>query len=92
MVLSGDQGKQVWLLELAGPRQGQPETTPGPRLTPEQKADYIVRAYNSQGQVVAVDRPMFVLSIADPAWTQTSSSTGGASPTGRHDAPPTTRS
>jgi len=70
MVLNGDSGKQVWLLEFGWTTDQVNPQYSWYAVTAEQQADYIVRAYK-----FAKDKwspwvgPMFVWNIADPAWT-----------------------
>ena len=70
MVLNGDAGKQVWLLEFGWTTDKVNPEYAWFAVTPEQQGDYIVRAYqyaktNWSGWI----GPMFVWNIADPAWT-----------------------
>jgi polysaccharide biosynthesis protein PslG len=70
MVLNGDAGKQIWLLEFGWTTDKVNPEYSWFAVTPEQQGQYIVGAYqyaktNWSGWI----GPMFVWNIADPAWT-----------------------
>ena len=70
MVLNGDAGKQVWLLEFGWTTDQVNPQYSWYAVTPEQQADYIVRAYKYAATTWSPwIGPMFVWNIADPAWT-----------------------
>ncbi|MDP8923504.1 MAG: cellulase family glycosylhydrolase [Chloroflexota bacterium] len=70
MVLNGDAGKRAWINEFGWTTDQVNPQYSWYAVTPEQQAEYIVRAYryaatNWSGWV----GPMFVWNIADPTWT-----------------------
>jgi hypothetical protein len=70
MVLNGDSAKQVWLLEFGWTTDQVNPQYSWYAVTPEQQADYIVRAYkHAKDKWSPWIGPMFVWNIADPAWT-----------------------
>lgn len=70
MVLNGDSAKQVWLLEFGWTTDKVNPQYSWYAVTPEQQADYIVRAYKyAKSSWSPWIGPMFVWNIADPAWT-----------------------
>lgn len=71
MTLNGDGGKPFWVLEFGWTTdQVNPEYS-WYAVTPEQQADYIVRAYQyAQVNWAPQVGPMFVWNIADPSWTE----------------------
>ena len=70
MVLNGDAGKQVWLLEFGWTTDKVNPEYAWFAVTPEQQGDYIVRAYQyARTNWAGWIGPMFVWNIADPAWT-----------------------
>ena len=95
MVANGDGNKQVWLLEFGWTTDTVHPEYSWYAVTPEQQADYIVRAYKyAKDNWSPWIGPMFVWNIAGPDLdARTSSSTGGASPTRTaRPARPSTRS
>jgi hypothetical protein len=70
MVARGDAGKQIWLLEFGWTTDKVNPQYSWYAVTPEQQADYIVRAYKfAREKWSPWVGPMFVWNIADPAWT-----------------------
>jgi polysaccharide biosynthesis protein PslG len=70
MAANGDGGKQFWVLEFGWTSDQVNPTYSWYAVTPEQQADYIVRAYQyAQSHWAPQVGPMFVWTMADPAWT-----------------------
>ncbi|MCC6178295.1 MAG: cellulase family glycosylhydrolase [Chloroflexi bacterium] len=70
MVAQGDTAKQVWLLEFGWTTDQVNPQYSWYAVTPEQQADYIVRAFKyAKSSWSPWIGPMFVWNIADPSWT-----------------------
>jgi len=71
MVANGDVAKQVWLLEFGWTTDQVHQEYSWYAVTPEQQADYVVRAYKfAKSNWSPWIGPMFVWNIADPDWSQ----------------------
>jgi hypothetical protein len=69
MVAHGDGAKQVWLLEVGWTTDQQNPQYSWYAVTPEQQAEYIVRAYEyAKANWAPWIGPMFVWAFADPTW------------------------
>ena len=70
MERNGDGTKQIWLLEFGWTTDQVNPQYSWYAVTPEQQADYIVRAFKyAQTTWSPWIGPMFVWNIADPTWT-----------------------
>lgn len=91
MALNGDGSKPFWVLEFGWTTDQVDPEHPWYAVTPEQQAEYIVRAYQyAKTNWAPQVGPMFVWNIADPVRRLTSS-TGGRSPTPTSHGQPTSR-
>jgi hypothetical protein len=71
MALNGDGAKPFWVLEFGWTTDQVNPQYSWYAVTPEQQADYIVRAYQYAAANWAPQvGPMFVWNIADPNWTE----------------------
>jgi hypothetical protein len=71
MVLNGDGAKQAWVLEFGWTTDTIHPDRAFYAVTPEQQADYIVRAYQyARTNWTPWIGPMFVWNMPDPTWTQ----------------------
>jgi len=71
MIANGDVAKQVWLLEFGWTTDQVHQEYSWYAVTPEQQADYVVRAYKyAKANWSPWIGPMFVWNLADPDWTQ----------------------
>jgi hypothetical protein len=70
MVANGDVNKQIWLLEFGWTTDQVHSEYAWFAVTPEQQADYVVRAYQyARTNWAPWIGPMFVWNFADPSWT-----------------------
>ena len=70
MIANGDATKQIWLLEFGWTTDTVNTAYSWFAVSPEQQADYIVRAYQyARTNWTPWIGPMFVWNIADPSWT-----------------------
>lgn len=71
MTLNGDGFKQFWVLEFGWTTDQVNPQYSWYAVTPEQQADYVVRAYKyAQTYWAPQVGPMFVWTMADPTWTE----------------------
>jgi hypothetical protein len=71
MVLNGDEAKQAWVLEFGWTTDTIHPDRAFYAVTPEQQADYIVKAYGfAKANWTPWVGPMFVWNMPDPTWTQ----------------------
>ena len=89
MAANGDGAKQVWVLEFGWTTDQVNPQYSWYAVTPEQQADYIVRAYQyAKANWAPLDRPDVRLEHRRSELdAEETSSTGGRSPTGRHARP-----
>ena len=70
MVRKGDVNKQVWVLEFGWTTDTVHPDRSFYAVTPEQQADYIVKAYQyAKANWTPWVGPMFVWNMPDPTWT-----------------------
>jgi hypothetical protein len=70
MAANGDGAKQFWVLEFGWTTDQQNPEYSWYAVTPEQQAEYIVRAFQyARANWAPQVGPMFVWNIADPTWT-----------------------